>query len=186
MVAIGRRWWIVVLALAVVFLAILWAMNRPPICTCGYVTFWYGSVNGPGNSQHIADWYTLSHIIHGMIFYALLWWVGSNWSMGLRLALATIIEGSWELLENSPMIIDRYRQATIGIGYSGDSIINSMCDIGWMILGFLVALRLPWKWTLAIALLMELVALVAIRDNLALNILMLLYPVEAVKLWQGG
>ena len=199
--AIGKRWWLVTAALMAATAIILWRMGRPPICTCGYVKLWEPGVNTPGNSQHIADWYTPSHIIHGAIFYwlthLLMRWKQSgprpigiiprgNLALGPRIALAAAAELAWELVENSPAVIDRYRQATLAVGYSGDSILNSMADCGWMIFGFYAAHKLPWKLTLAIAVAFELFTLVMIRDNLTLNVLMLVAPVDAIKLWQGG
>lgn len=179
--------WVAIALVTGAMLAILLAMGRPPICSCGYVKLWEGGVNSSGNSQHLADWYSLSHAIHGMIFYALLWAVGrGRWSCDVRLVLAVLLEAGWEILENSPYVIDRYRTATFALGYSGDSVINSVSDIVMMALGFACAARLPTRATVALAIGFELVALWAIRDNLTLNILMLLWPIEAIKTWQAG
>ncbi len=198
---IGRRWWIVVGALMLAAALLLWRMGRPLICTCGYVKLWEPGVNTPGNSQHLADWYTPSHIIHGALFYALthalMRWRQSgprpigivphgDFALGPRLALAAMLELAWELLENSPAVIDRYRQATLAVGYSGDSVLNSMADCGWMLLGFYAAHRLPWRLTLAAGIAFELLTLWIIRDNLTLNVLMLVHPVDAIKVWQGA
>jgi len=183
---IARRHWLATLALFIVATAILFAMDRPPICTCGYVKLWEGTVNGPGNSQHIADWYTFSHITHGFIFYAIARLLLPGRPVGVWLIAATTAEMSWEILENSPFIIDRYRQATMAVGYSGDSILNSVADGGWMILGFIFAARMPWKATLALALFFEAFTLWKIRDNLTLNIVMLVAPIDAVRDWQAG
>jgi hypothetical protein len=173
----------IVLASAVV----LYLMGRTLICTCGYVKFWEADAFGSGNSQHLTDWYTFSHIIHGFLFYALLWWLfGSRWSFEMRLAAATLLEAGWEILENSPLIIDRYRDSTIATGYYGDSVINSVFDILAMMLGFWLAARLPIWLTIALALIMEVAVAAIIRDNLTLNVLMLLWPIEAVKNWQAG
>jgi hypothetical protein len=166
--------------------AIEWLSGRPPICKCGIVRFWAGTVDGPENSQQIADWYSLSHVLHGLLFYGALRLVARRWSIGTRLVIATMCEAAWELMENSPFIIDRYRAATMAFGYSGDSILNSMSDIGWMILGFLIARRLPLWGSVALGLALELVALAAIRDNLTLNVLMLVHPIAAVRAWQAG
>jgi Protein of unknown function (DUF2585) len=186
MADISRKYCLVVLAIFVIATAILFAMERPPICTCGFVKFWEGEVNGPGNSQHIADWYTPSHMIHGMLFFAGGWWLMRSRPVGLWLIAATILELAWEILENTPMVINRYREETMALGYSGDSILNSIADGGWMIAGFLIAARLPWKATAAIITVFELFTLYMIRDNLTLNIVMLVYPLEAIKLWQAG
>lgn len=179
----NRRGFIAAALIALVACAILFLMDRPPICTCGRVALWHGALDS-GNSQHIADWYSLSHVIHGFLFYAatiLLW---RRRPAGPRLALAVAVEAAWEILENSPIIIDRYRTATIALGYSGDSIVNSISDIGMMTLGFLFAARAPIWVTVAIAVSLELLALAVIRDNLTLNILMLTWPIDAVRAWQ--
>ena len=183
---IPRRYWVVAFALVGVMAMILLWMGRPPICTCGEVKLWVGTVNGPDNSQHIADWYTPSHIIHGFLFYALGWFFLRRNPAGDRLIGAVLIEGAWELLENSQIIIDRYREATLALGYNGDSVINSVADIGWMLVGFGIARRLPVWATVALALAFELTTLLIIRDNLTLNVLMLVAPVDAVRVWQGG
>jgi hypothetical protein len=166
--------------------AILLLMGRPPICTCGAVKLWVGTVNGPDNSQHIADWYTPSHIIHGMIFYMAGWLVLRRNPAGDRLIGAVLIEAAWEVLENSQWIIDRYREATMALGYNGDSVLNSVFDVLWMILGFGIARRLPVWATGALAIGFEVLTLAIIRDNLTLNVLMLVWPVDAIAEWQGA
>jgi hypothetical protein len=184
--ASSRRYWLAVAAIITVTALILLSMGREPICKCGYVKLWHGVVVSSENSQHISDWYTPSHVIHGLAFYGLLWLVARRWSIGTRLVVATLIEGGWEILENTPLIINRYREATIALDYYGDSVLNSTFDIGWMILGFVLASRLPVWASLALVVIAEIGVGYAIRDNLALNILMLLYPLEAVRQWQGG
>ncbi len=161
-------------------------MGRTPICTCGYVELWHGQVNSSGNSQHLSDWYSPSHIIHGFIFYWVLWLLLPKLSLGWRLVIATAVEAAWEIIENSPLIIDRYRAVTISLDYYGDSIINSVSDILMMVVGFLLASRLPVWLTIAIAVGFELLTTWLIRDGLALNVLMLVWPVDAVRVWQGG
>jgi hypothetical protein len=174
------------LALAAAFAVTLFLMQRPPICACGTVKLWHGVVHSSENSQHLADWYTFSHIIHGFLFYAAahFWLKGDarRWAF----PAAVLAEGAWEVLENSPIIINRYREATMALGYSGDSIINSMADIGWMSFGFWLATRLPARVIIGIAIAFELMTLILIRDNLTLNVLMLVWPVEAIKVWQGS
>jgi hypothetical protein len=183
---IERKYWFMALGLVAIAAAILLWMGRPPICTCGEVKLWVGTVQGPDNSQHIADWYTPSHIIHGFLFYWIGWLFLRRNPPGDRLLGAVLIEAGWELLENSSYIIDRYREATMALGYSGDSVINSMCDIGWMVFGFALARRLPVKVTVALAVGLELLTLYVIRDNLTLNVLMLVWPIDAIRIWQGG
>jgi hypothetical protein len=187
-----RRGLLWALAAALVAGLILLAMGREPICRCGVVRLWHGVVQSSENSQHIADWYSFSHVIHGLLFYFfahVLWrrwkWFGGR-PAAWALPIAVAFEAFWELLENSPMIIDRYRAVTASFDYYGDSVLNSLADIGFMALGFWLASKLPAGASVALALAFELFTLAMIRDNLTLNIVMLVWPLEAIRAWQAG
>src|SRR5688500_3905090 len=148
--------------------ALLVAMGRPPICTCGEVRLW-GPV-GPMQSQMLADWYSPSHIVHGFLFYAALHLAARSWPVERRFLVALLVETAWEVAENTPAVIDRYREATIALGYSGDSILNNLSDIAMMAVGFLAARRFPLWASVLVVVLLELVPLIVIRDNLVLNV----------------
>jgi hypothetical protein len=177
-------------AAAIVLLAatalLLYLMGRPLICTCGSIDLWVGEPNSSRTSQMLSDWYSPSHIVHGFLFFAGLWLVGRRWPLERRFLVALAIEAAWEIVENTPLIINRYREETAALGYTGDSVLNSMSDIAMMGLGFLLARRLPVWASVVVVLILELVPLLVIRDNLTLNVWMLLAPNDALKAWQSG
>lgn len=180
------RWPLILLGIAALAAAVLLGMGRVPICACGSVKLWHGVVVSSENSQHLSDWYTPSHVAHGLIFYAVLHLLARRLGLWPRAAIATAVEAAWEIAENTDAVIQRYREATIALDYYGDSVVNSVADIGAMWLGFWLASRLPVWASVALLLAMELFVGWMIRDNLALNVLMLLWPLDSVRAWQAG
>lgn len=182
--SIPQRATLAALLVFLVTMAILLAMGRPAICACGEIELW-GTV-GPKQSQMLADWYSPSHIVHGFLFYVALHLAAPRWPVERRFLVALIVEAAWEVIENTPAVIDRYREATIALGYSGDSILNNVSDIAMMVVGFLAARRLPLWASVLVVLALELIPLLVIRDNLFLNVWMLLAPNPSVLHWQSG
>ena len=177
-------------ALAVAFVVVqvfaLWSMGLPVICSCGFVDLWHGNPSGPQTSQHLVDWYTYTHVIHGFGFYLLLWLIAPRMSFAMRLALAVGLEAGWEILENTPIVMERYRQSALARGYFGDSVVNSASDTVAMIVGFILARVLPVWASVGLVAAIELFLGFMIRDNFTLNVIQLIYPTEAISMWQSG
>lgn len=182
----SRRAWVIGIIILVAAAAILLAMGRNPICTCGAIDLWVGARDSPNTSQMLTDWYSLSHIVHGLLFYAGLWLVARRWPLEWRFLTALLVEASWEVIENTPVVIDRYRATTAALGYTGDSVINSLSDIAMMAFGFLLARKLPVRAAVLTLVALEVIPLFAIRDNLTLNVWALMAPNTMLQAWQAG
>jgi len=176
----------IIIFIILIMAIIEFSMGRLLICDCGYVSFWYNYANGPGNSQHLFDWYTFTHLIHGMFFYFILWFFFRKMPLEKRLILAVLLAGLFEVFENSPMMIERYRQTELALGYVGDSILNSVSDIFAMFVGFIIAKKSKIWITILIVLVIEISLGIIIRDGLILNVINLIYPTEFIGQWQSG
>lgn len=181
-----KRWYITAGALIALQASLLYLFGQPATCTCGVVKLWEGVVNSVGNSQQFTDWYTFSHIIHGFIFYGILRLLFPKMSVAQRFTLAVGIEVAWEITENTPWLIEHYRQQALAVGYSGDSILNSVMDTLAMCFGFLMARKLPVAVIVGIAIALEVWTGYVIRDNLTLNTVNLIYQFPVIKEWQGA
>jgi hypothetical protein len=155
-------------------------------CACGFVALWAGNVNSPETSQQLFDPYSFTHVLHGFIFFGAVHLLWPHLSEAWKMVTALSVEALWEVIENMPFIIERYRSETVSIGYTGDTIVNSFGDIASCALGAVVARRLGVVKTLVLAVVIETVLLLTIRDSLLLNIIMLLYPLDALRVWQAG
>ncbi len=182
-----KHWAAVAVAVIVVLTTLVVRLEgRIWFCKCGELLFVVAQAYSSHTSQHLLDPYSLSHLQHGLVFYWALAWLAPKWSWQTRLVASTAIEAAWEMIENSEFVINRYREATAALGYAGDSVVNIMGDVLSCVVGFAVARRLGWRWSLVLFTVIELGMVIAIRDSLLLNILMLFYPLEAIKQWQMG
>ena len=184
--AFVRKHWaaLAVLAITALTVVVVRAEGRVWFCDCWKIRVWIASAWSEHTSQHSFDPYSLTHVEHGLIFYWALAWLARRWSWQGRLVAATAIEAAWEMVENSPMVINRYRDATAALGYTGDSVVNVVGDVLACVLGFAVARRLGTRGTLVLIAAIEVGLLIAIRDNLFLNVVMLFVPLEFIKEWQ--
>ncbi len=170
------------------FVVVLLSIGRVPICECGYIKLWHGVIFSSENSQHLTDWYTFSHIIHGFGFYFAIWLVRKKWKLSLPLVFLLILtaEVSWEVFENTSFVIERYRATTISLDYYGDSVVNSFMDVVATMVGAVLAYLLPVWALVTIWLGIEFLMLYSIRDSMILNIIMLIYPFWGILEWQKG
>jgi len=178
-----RPGWIVLSGLVLTVL-LLRSEGRIWWCACGRLNLWDGDIWSAHNSQHVFDPYSFTHVLHGILLFWILGWVFKRMTFKWQVTLAILLESVWEVLENSPFIIQRYREATIGQGYTGDSIVNSLSDILCCAAGVLLARKLGFPLALFLFVIVELALAWMVRDNLTLNILMLICPIDAVKQWQ--
>jgi len=178
--------WATIGLILLVTMFMLQQQGRLWICDCGQVYMWVGDIWSSDNSQHIFDPYSFSHVLHGVMSWAILMWLLPRLSLSWQLVITTFVEASWEVAENSAMIINRYRESTLALGYNGDTILNSIADIFCCIVGFAIALRLGYRRSLALFIVTELVMILWIKDSFLLNVLMLIYPIQAIKMWQMG
>jgi hypothetical protein len=183
-IRLERRHWVFIALIVLATVAIEWWMGRLPFGPDGRFGWFEGDIWSAAQSQRVADPYSVTHLAHGFLFYGLLFLVARRQPVTVRLLAAITLEAIWEILENSPIVIDRYRAVTIAQGYVGDSILNSVSDIAMAGIGFLMAWRLPVMVSLALVVVAEILMVYFYRDNLTLNIVMLLWPMDAIREWQ--
>lgn len=180
-----RLWpWLAIAAVLMLAIVLLRSQDRLWICSCGDVYVWAGNIWSEHNSQHLFDPYAFTHLLHGVVFFWLLAWLLPRVPVLWRLCIAVAIEAAWEVFENSEFIIQRYREATASLGYEGDAIVNSIGDILIMAAGFWLAYKLGFRRSLILFVVVELILIFWIRDSLILSVIMLIYPIEAIKVWQ--
>lgn len=179
------RWLFGVVFLGAILISVtLFAWGQPLICTCGYVQFWVGSIFSSGNSQHIADWYTLSHFLHGVLIVLAGRLFFPRWGFRTLFAIAILTGVAWEILEHTDWVLNRFRGTTLYLGYRGDSVLNAVSDYLWMLGGFFLANRLSTPWIVTMVIFLEVTAAIIARDCLTLTTLMIIYPIEAIESWQ--
>lgn len=181
-----RTFALAAVAILAVQALLLAAMGHPLICECGRIQFWHGAASGPGTSQHLTDWYTLTHVAHGFLLYLLLWAVAPGAPFRIVLLTALGLEAGWEIVENTPVIMERYRQTALAAGYFGDSVVNSIVDTFAMAAGFWSARQVPAWFSVCLVLGLEILLAIGIKDNLTLNIIQLVHPIDAISAWQSG
>ena len=176
--------WAIIAGIMAVQVLVLHVMGRVWICSCGTIRLWVGDMKSAELSQQLFDWYTASHIVHGILFYGLLRLLLPRAPVLARLAMAVGIEAAWEIAENSSWVIEAYRKQALAAGYTGDSILNSLSDTLAMMTGFTLARLLPWKATVALVLALEIGVGYLVRDNLTLNVLNFIHRFPAIEAWQ--
>jgi Protein of unknown function (DUF2585) len=170
-----------VLLLMIVLLRV---QGRLVACACGYFEVWTSDTCSANNSQQLFDPYSFTHLLHGFLFFWLIALLFTRLTTGWQLWVAVLLESAWEVFENTSFVINKYRTETAALGYQGDTVVNSLGDLACALVGFLIARQLGVRRSLILFLLVELVLIVWIHDSLLLQILMLVQPVEAIKLWQ--
>lgn len=174
------------LATAAAAALILWLMGRPALCDCRAVKIWHGSVTGVGNSQHLLDWYSGMHVVAGMLFFGVMWLTSRHWPKGPLIIAAVVAGAGWELVENTPFMIERYGQSAAGAFYNGDSVPNALSDVVFTLVGFAAAMLIPGSWTAAAALAVEVGLALAVRDSLVIGAIILIDPAGAIAAWQAS
>ena len=177
--------WLTIAVVLIGTALLLHCQGRLWLCSCDYLLLWSNDPWSSDNSQHLLDPYSFTHVLHGFLLCGLLALIAPRLSVVWQLWLAVSIEAVWELLENSAFVIRRYREETAALGYHGDTIVNSLGDIFVCGIGFVLARHLGFRRTFALFVLTEVTLAFWIRDNLSLNVLMLIYPIEVVKEWQA-
>lgn len=176
--------WLSMVALFGATAVLLRLEGRLWICSCGTLLMWVGEVCSSNNSQHFFDPYSFTHVLHGFLFFWLIAWLVPRLDSSWQLVLAIVVEGAWEVFENTNFIIERYRTATAALGYNGDTVVNSLGDILCCTLGFMIARRLGFRRSLIAFVALEFVLILWIRDSLLLEILMLVVPIDVIRMWQ--